>query len=201
MKKLILKTAIITFCVAVVLAISVFGIVSFCAPAVMMRFTASLGMENVSGDYAYQEYGQSQDIDYLARSFEIAARNQDDQVADGRFDELIAHKDFEAYCAEQSVEGLEISYRDYIFASGVCVKYRLARTDEEKEEICELALKETAKSFPAGNPVLMLAVEAAQAEDGAVCNYLLEKLPLSEFEENDDYLYILTVLEEAASNE
>lgn len=201
MKKLILKTAIITFCIAVVLAICVFGVVSFCAPAVMMRFTASLGMENVSGDYAYQGYGQTQDIAYLARSFEIAARNQDDQVADGRFDELIAHEEFEAYCAEQSVEGLEISYRDYIFASGVCVKYRLARTDEEKEEICELALQETARSFPSGNPALMLAVEAAQAEDGAVCHYLLEKLPLSEFEENDDYLYILTVLEEAASNE
>lgn len=201
MKKLVLKTAIITFCVAVVLAISVFGIVSFCAPVVMMRFTASLGMENISGDYAYQEYGQTQDISYLARAFEIAAKNRDDKVADGRFDELTAHEGFEAYCAEQDDEGFHILYRDYIFGNGVCVKYRLAHTDDEKEKVCELAFKETAQSFPAGNAVIMLSAEAAQAKDGAVCRYLLERLPNAGFEENKDYLYILTVLEEAAGNE
>lgn len=201
MKKLILKTAIFTLCAAIVLGVSVFGIVSFCAPSVMMRFTASLGLDNVSGDYAYQEYGQSREISYLARSFEVAARNRDDKVADGRFDELIAHEDFEAYCAEQSVEGVDISYRDYIFASGVCVKYRLAHKDEEKAAVCDLAVQETAKPFPAGNPVLRLSMEAAQAKDGTVCTYLYGRLTEAGFEQNKDYLYILTVLEEAADHE
>lgn len=204
MKKLILKTALVTLGVALVLAVSVFGIVSFCAPATMMRFSSSLGLEKISGDYAYQEYQKSQDVSYLAIAFEISAEYKSDAVADERFEELVSHQDFETYCLGQDTAAdplTPVSYRDYVIGNGVCVKYRLARTEEEKAEVYAYALRETATAFSAGNPVLMLAVEAAQAEDAAFCGYLLANLPTAGFEENQDYLYILTVLEEASGNE
>ena len=53
MKKIIVRTALITLGITLIMAIAVFGIVSFCFPASMMEFTASLGMKNLSGDYAY----------------------------------------------------------------------------------------------------------------------------------------------------
>lgn len=208
MKKLILKTAFITLGVALILIISVFGIVSFCAPKAMMALTASLGLESISGDYAYQEYQQSSDIDCLARSFEIAAENKNDLVAYERFEYLYAHEQFDDYCNEQGVITMKLSsytlsidYRCYVCARGACVQYRVAKTDEEKAEAYLFAVSETNKTFTAENPVFMLALEAAEANDKIFCTYLLENLSKEQFEENDNYLNILTILEEVAENE
>ncbi len=208
MKKLIIKTVFITLGVALILVISVFGIVSFCAPKAMMTLTASLGLESISGDYAYQEYQQSSDIDCLARSFEIAAENKNDLVAYERFECLYAHEQFDDYCEEQGAVTmtlpsgtLSIDYRCYVCARGACVQYRVAKTDEEKEEAYRFAVTETSKAFTAENPVFMLALEAAEANDGTFCAYLLKNLSKEQFEENNDYLNILTILEQVAENE
>ena len=67
MRKLVLKTALLTLGVLLVLAVAVFGVLSLCAPALVCDFTASLGMETVSADYAYQEYQRSGSLSYLAR--------------------------------------------------------------------------------------------------------------------------------------
>ena len=82
MRKIVLKTAIITLGVTIILAVAVFGIVSLIAPAQMMRLTLSLGLDRIGADYAFQEYERSGDVDYLARSFEIcAAGGYDDNTA------------------------------------------------------------------------------------------------------------------------
>ena len=56
MRKIIFKTIFITLGIVLILAISAFGILSFAAPKTMMQFAASLGLDAISGDYAYQEY-------------------------------------------------------------------------------------------------------------------------------------------------
>ena len=73
MRKIVFKTIFITLGIVLILAISAFGILSFAAPKAMMNFSASLGLDAISGDYAYQEYRRSGDIDYLAYAFEVAA--------------------------------------------------------------------------------------------------------------------------------
>lgn len=212
MKKLILKTAFITLGVLVIISISLFGIMSFCAPAVMMDLTASLGLEYVSGDYAYQAYQRTSEIDYLARAFEIAAEYKKDQIADERFEELIAHENFDAYCDEQNPGGFEysetatlrVNYRESVFGDGVCVKYRLAcvavcseeEKEERKEEIYQYALSETDSAFNPCNPVLKLAVEAADREDAAFCSFLLQTIPMANLTPNEDYENIINFLEE-----
>ncbi len=52
MKKIIVRTALITLGITLIMAIAVFGIVSFCFPASMMEFTGSLLLNNVRGYYA-----------------------------------------------------------------------------------------------------------------------------------------------------
>lgn len=175
MKKLILKTAIITFGVALVLAISIFGIVSLCAPAAMMGLCDSLGLEGLCGDYAFREYERSGDLDCLTRSFFIAAERGDDEAAKERFDALVKDGDFSSYCEKQDdlvvydsdgVTELErVGYGDHLFAVAVCVEYRLASSDAEKDAALLLAEEHTSKAFPSGNPLLMLSVEAAQKKD------------------------------------
>ncbi len=217
MKKIILKTALITFGVTLILAISAFGITSFCAPAVMMDLTDSLGLESISGDYAYQEYQHSKDISYLARSFEIAAECGNDSVAKSRFDQLYEHEEFGAYCeAQDEIEMQDgvpvIAYRAYVCGNGACVMYRLARTEEEKADVYAFALSETDASFPRSNPLSVLAVEAAYAKDGAFCAMLLSAISAeekfsdlraemgveSDSENCRHYIDIITILEEAA---
>lgn len=205
MKKIILKTALITLGIALVLAVAVFGIVSFCFPSVMMDLTASLGMTNLSGDYAYQEYERSGNVDCLARSFVIAAEQGSDRTAGERFsilygeDESEEREKFEAYCASYKVDSssagnVEVSIRSYILGLACRVKYRLAKPGTW-EDVCSFAISVTEKSFPQGNPVVYLAVEAIQDKNNAFCELLLSKLADAGFEESKDYLSIVGLLE------
>ena len=141
MRKIVLKTALVTLGVVIVLAVAAFGIASLCIPATMSELTYSLGMDLISSDYAYQEYERSGDLAYLSRSFELAAANGRDQKAEKRFDELYAADGFDEMCAQRDAQtppvvvgGEEItySYRDYVCGLGACVKYRLADSDEEQ---------------------------------------------------------------------
>lgn len=207
MKKLIIRTAIITLCVSIVLAISVIGILSFCAPAVMMRLTASLGMKGISGDFAYEEYARSGDISYLARSFELAAEKSDDRIAEERFRILYGEEGseqraaFDKYCAEYKAEKIDgvpaLGYRMYLCGQAAAVKYRLASTAEEKTEVWAFAAAETDDKFSAGNPVVMLCVEALSREDGEFCIELYGAIRAeTRFDSSAlDYIAIVNLLE------
>ncbi len=189
------------------MAIAVFGIVSFCFPYVMMNFTASLGMKNLSGDYAYQEFERSGDVNCLVRSFVIAAEKEKDRIADDRFtilygeDESEARDKFNEYCDSYEIDtsdeaNVEISMRSYLLGLASRVKYRLARTsDDKKKEVCEFAIGATEQSFPQGNPVVYLAIEAVEKNDDAFCKLLLEEIEKYDFEQNAYYHNIIKLLE------
>lgn len=200
MKKFVLKIAFITVGVALVLVISLFGIFSVAMPAAMMDFTASLGLTNISGDYAYQEYERSGSLEYLARSFVIAAENKHYETANERFGLLYGDEGFAAYCEEYTLDYNtdklpKYDYRAYLCALAARVRYRLATTDEAKESVLDFAVSETDSEFSAGNPVIRLAVEAAQSKDAAFCAQILARMQAEGFAENSDYTSIVTILE------
>ena len=137
MRKIVFKTIFITLGVVLILAISAFGILSFAAPKAMMSFTSSLGLDAISGDYAYQEYRRSGDIEYLARAFEIAAFEGRSDAAAERFEELYENEGFSDYCKAQ--DGVELgedipenNYRSYACSLGASALYAVAETDDEK---------------------------------------------------------------------
>lgn len=200
MKKLILKTIFITCAVSVMLIFALFGVLSFWAPSVMMNFTASLGMETVSGDYAFQEYERSGSISCLARSFLIASKYGKDKTAEKRFDLLYADEDLLAFCNEQ--DGVDLgnevpdhSYYDFLCGQGACVKYRLAGGEVEKGIACAFAVDKTDESFPAGNPVIALAVYLVKSDDTDGARILLEEVQKKTFStENGHYKNIVALL-------
>jgi len=204
MKKTILKTALITLGVTMILVIAAFGIMSFCAPKAMMKFTASLGMESISGDYAYQEYERSGDMDCLARSFVIAAENKDNRAANERFGQFYGQEgserrsEFETFCAEYKVEpvqgGVSVSYRNYILGLASCVKYRLAKTADARTEACDFALSQTAE-FTADSPAVALALETVSEKDKEFAELYLGKIREKKFEQNKTYTDIVKFLE------
>ncbi len=203
MKKLVLKTALITLCSAVLAGALVIMILCFAAPRAMMEFTASLGMESLSGNFAYSEYGRSGDLTCLARSYLIALEEGDDAKALERWEKLYADRDaFSAYCRDGKPETDELpaySYRDYLTGSAARMKYRLAGDGAEKAEVLDFAFSETEKSFPEGNPVVALSAEAISRQDKAFAGEIYSRLNASDFEQNQDFMRLKEALENAVS--
>ena len=221
MRKIVFKTIFITLGVVLILAISAFGILSFAAPKAMMSFTSSLGLDAISGDYAYQEYRRSGDIEYLARAFEIAAFEGRSDAAAERFEELYENEGFSDYCKAQ--DGVELgedipenNYRSYACSLGASALYAVAETDDEKLEVYTFALSETSGEFEGNNPLCSLSSAAAGAGDAAFCKTILENMQKEQkfnalraqasLEDESEYtegyeLYLKTIelLEEAAN--
>lgn len=221
MRKIVFKTIFITLGIVLILAISAFGILSFAAPKAMMNFSASLGLDAISGDYAYQEYRRSGDINYLAYAFEVAANEGRPAAAAERFEEFYENEGFASYCTEQDGQELgedipKLNYRSYACGLGACALYAVAETDEEKLEVYTFALSETSEEFEPSNPVVSLALATSEADDAEFCGIILDNL------ENEDkfnelrkqatledasqrtegyelYLEIIDLLEEAAN--
>ena len=221
MRKIVFKTIFITLGVVLILAISAFGILSFAAPKAMMSFTSSLGLDAISGDYAYQEYRRSGDIEYLARAFEIAAFEGRSDAAAERFEELYENEGFSDYCKAQ--DGVELgedipenNYRSYACSLGASALYAVAETDDEKLEVYTFALSETSGEFEGNNPLCSLSSAVAGAGDAAFCKTILDNMQKeqkfnalraqSAFEDESEYtegykLYLKTIelLEEAVN--
>ncbi len=199
MGKLIMKTALITLSVTFVLAISVFGIVSFSAPGAMMSFSASLGMESVSGDYAFAEYERSGNLSCLVRAAETAEKANALSSADERFTLLLKDEKFPAYCAEKDGEAAApISYKQYVYGLAAGVKYRLG----DREGALRLAL-ESAEEGASGKKlpyaVIEIAVKAQEKKDAPFCKTFAEWLRTSGFEESKTLQDIINLLEECAN--
>ena len=220
MRKIIFKTIFITLGIVLILAISAFGILSFAAPKTMMQFAASLGLDAISGDYAYQEYRRSGDIDYLAYAFEVAAQEGRPDAAAERFEEFYENEGFTDYCKAQDETDLgeeipKLKYRSYACSLGAEVSYAVAETEEEKLEVYTFALSETSGDFQPNNPLCSLVRAASEAGDAAFCktilgnmqkeqkfNALREQASLEDSEYTEGYeLYLETseLLEEAAN--
>lgn len=217
MKKLILKTAFLTFAIALVFLLAIFGIMSLTAPVTMMNFTATLGLERISGDYAYQAYENStgeNKLSYLVRAFEIAVDTNDNRAARDRFEELFGEDDserraeFEKYCTEwralQFPEGTsdkviasykDFSYRGYLCGQASCVYYRLAKNEQDKNKALDFAFEQTDASLSVENsPVYYLAVTGAENNDAEFCLRLFDGMTERGYEQNTAYTKIETAL-------
>ena len=220
MRKIVFKTIFITLGVVLILAISAFGILSFAAPKTMMSFSASLGLDAISGDYAYQEYRRSGDLDYLAYAFEVAAQEGRPDAAAERFEEFYENEGFTDYCKAQDETDLgeeipKLKYRSYACSLGAEVSYAVAETEEEKLEVYTFALSETWGDFQPNNPLCSLVRAASEAGDAAFCKTILANIQKeqkfnalraqasledSEYTEGYElYLETIELLEEAAN--
>ena len=205
MKKLIVKTALITLLTAVVLGISVFGVCSLFAPAAMMQFTASIGMTGASGDYAYSAYCKTGELSYLAYSCEVAAETNDSRARE-RYELFINHEGFSAYCsdrdeqtAQQLPDGLaqytQGGYERYTYGKYVCSLLRAGKGDEA----IAYAVSTLKGEFSENNAVIALAMQAIKDNEKQVCIKLATALRADAISSNDECQEIITILEDFAN--
>lgn len=212
MKKIVFKTIITTVCVLILLGVAAFGIASLISPRAMMEFTSEIGLEEMSGDFAYREYVRSEDVGCLARAFLISAEAGRDRKADERFDLLYARDDFSAHCEEQDAlmrknaedetasetekeMFLTTSYRSYLCGKAACIKYRLK--DGSSAEIVAFAVSETKVDYPSLCAASALAGEALAAGDAETAQAVLTALDGAGMREAAVYREIEMLLEEA----
>lgn len=180
MKRLILQTALTTLAVAFLLAVALFGLISHYSPATMMRLCGEIGLNGISGDYAYRAYEREGDISYLAYSARVGAESGEYAKAVSRF-EILFSSDREVllrFCEEQDASlddmsaYLKGSYYDYLSGLYVRSEYLIG----EKEQALSLATELTEESFPSGNPFIVLTVTAVDARDADYCQVLSDKM-------------------------
>lgn len=178
MKKIIIKTVLITLGIAVLAAVSVFGLCSFFSPASMMRICSEIGLDSVSADYAYAEYERSGEVSYLAYSCSVAAEAGNDRAAVTRFGILYSldGEVYLAFCKEQDdavdpalqplISG---SYDQYLNGLYVRSMYRTGNG----EDALQRAAEHTDASFPDNNPFITLALDAIGKNDTDFCKSIL----------------------------
>ncbi|MGN0823059.1 MAG: hypothetical protein ACI4NG_04735 [Candidatus Gallimonas sp.] len=210
MKKLVVKTALVTLGATILLLGLFFGISAACSPAAMMRLTAAFGMDEASGRYAYDVYVQSGDLSCLAYACEIAIAHKSDDAAIERLDALFKEDAFAEICAsrdgdlseynsaqESAGSGISVSggYDQYLYGGYACALYRLGRA----EEASAFAIGKTGAEFSANNASVALALEAVQNKDKQFCAEFARSLSASAARENEDCKKFIQILEDFAN--
>ena len=196
MKKLIIKTAAITFGVALVVMLMAFGICSFAVPQVMMQFTDYIGLEEASADYAYVAYQRSGEVEYIAHASEIAIRRSRDEVIILRLEEFMNDDQFAEYCSGADGEDAQPGgYAQYIYGNYACALYRTG----EKQEATDFAFSVNEESFPRNNAIVALVFEAISAKDKAQCAEISSRLSGCPYVGEEYCQNIISILEEFAN--
>ncbi len=114
MKKLVLKTVLITLASIIGAALITFGAMSIFAPGTVAGFFDDLGNYSASVFFYEKEYIKSGDIDDLVVLIDKAYAENDGARTEEYLSELIGHKDFSDYCATKDAENSGgLSTEDY----------------------------------------------------------------------------------------
>ncbi len=115
--KLIAKTAAATLAFILAALLLFLGVCSLCFPSVMVGLTNGLGLERSCAAYSVNLYEQTGDVADLAnaveRSYFTAETAQDFARVAQLGEQLQAHEDYDAYCAEQGADSASGEFTDY----------------------------------------------------------------------------------------
>lgn len=194
MFKVILKTALKTLLVVLLLAAVGFAIASLGFPKSMASYFEKCGNYSMAAAYSSLSYSYSGDADDLNRCVQDNIEAGNDRNVSAFGDELLSRDDFSQFCERKSGE-LKFDYRQYICGRIAVAKYRLGNFDGA------ISLVNGAMSFvnfPSQNAMvqLVLAVrEKGNKPDGERLLAEVEKLKPTE-EEQPYYEMVKNILAE-----
>lgn len=170
MKKIIIKTALITFASVIALLALAFGIASLAFPRNMSQICENFGNLRLSASYACRQYDYTGSTDDLYRCADLYIRLGDrgnivkycGKLADG--DKL------DGYC-ENKEDGT--ARAQYIYTNYACALYDTKKTDKA----AETAQKSVKNGFVVPNAFGSLTVKAVENGDKAFAEKLLQVLP------------------------
>lgn len=115
MKKLILKTALITLASVIGLSAVVYGVFALCFPLSLANLFENMGMDSVAVAYYRLNYEKTGDIADLGDVCVRIEISDNAKKAESYILELVEHKDFNSYCSEKDSEKSPIKSRDFFY--------------------------------------------------------------------------------------
>ncbi len=158
MKKLILKTALITLASILCVFLLVFGALALFSPITLANLFDRMGGYSSSIHFYESQYDKTGDIDDLSVLVLKIDHESDSELAEEYLAELVSHKDFNEFCVRE--EGGEISNKEFYYG-----KYAVALAKNSKLD----------KSIEVAN---------AFVEDNGYTNYNPFSILLMEYGEN-----------------
>ena len=178
MKNFVVKTAVKTFLIILVLAVVAFGVFNFACPQYMASFAEQIGNYDMALSYASLRYSYTGDTRDLARCFEDAILADDDSSIVRYGDEFFQKEDRAQVMYELSLESYDPSTQNYIdyfnFFGGRLVRARYSQDDFSGA--LALDLNNGTSSFAYGCPLMSLTAEVVGSQDKTNAPALLEVL-------------------------
>ncbi len=175
--KLALKTVAITLLSIIGVALIIFLMLSFTAPAAMARLTRDLTMYKTSAWYSSLQYADGRgDIENIELAMNCCALAGDDEGVVKYGVKFIEDSRFETYCAQREEAEKDLGYKEtytqYVYGT-VSVAYYGAG---EGEKGIDLAIAANSSSFSEYNAVTDLVNEVILAGDKTFASAILTRL-------------------------
>lgn len=142
-------------------------------PSTMMEITYDLGMEASSIKYAERAYDRGESIKFIAHATTVAIELDDYAKINACGERYITDDEFSDYCLEiREDESAADAYRQYV-QSQVCVaKYKSG----EKSAAVTRAFELIGNTFPEGNAVIAVLLQANSEQDVVTVNEIKGKM-------------------------
>lgn len=175
MKKIVLKTAIITLASVIALLALSFGIASLAFPKNMSVICEDMGNYKLAASYAERQYGYSGSTEDLYRCARLYIRIGDRKNTVKYCGKLVEKKNFKECCGN-NVQYIYGNYATALYLSG------------KDDEAIVVAEKSVEDGFDVPNAYAVLTVEAVERKDKAFGEKLLNSFLKIEEPENEDSL-------------
>lgn len=202
MKKIVVKTALITIGLVLAGLAAAFAVASLGFPRQMSDFFASSGNYSFATGYASLSYNYTKDFNDLVLCADYSILSGDDGNVISFCSKLAGNENFGAYCIERDAETqrrLEESgvsdygsynYRQYVMGNLACSQYALGY----KDEAVKTAASAMEGGFPKNNALAMLAIKACSEVDAELKEELFQKIS-SVTPEPQEEEYLAQILE------
>lgn len=178
--KIILRAALTTLAVVLMLCAFMTLALCFVFPSTMMQITYDMGMNAASVKYAERAYDYSGDVYYAAFATEVAILDGNTEKIAECGNKLISDEQFATYCAARNADKPLLAkgkYEQYVYGQVYAAEYAIATTTAEKSLVINKAfLSLEADSFPQGNAVATVVIAARKKDDTETLLAIREKM-------------------------
>lgn len=161
MKKIIIKTAIITFASVIAALALAFGIASLAFPRSMAKLCENMGNYQLAASYAERQYGYSGSTDDLYRCARLHIRVGDRKKIIEYCGKLVDKQDFEECCGDNV---------QYIYGNYAIALYLSGKDDES----IVIAQRSAGEAFYIPNAYKDLTLKAVEKKDKEFAGKLLD---------------------------
>jgi len=159
LKKLIIKTSLITLAVTLCALMITFGALALFAPKTVAGIFDGVGGYSASVFFYEKQYNKSGEIDDLAVLVDKIDEDKEPLKAEKYIETLISREDFATYCEEQDKSKPAIKTKEYYYGNYVLVLIENGRFDKALE-VCNEQAHGSGK-YTKDNPYRVIISEVA----------------------------------------